>query len=62
MMETPEQFGIKDSERARCEIWTLRYGIPPTDFLFQHRKAGGSSRTQVFLREKSSNRTERIGR
>ncbi len=26
MMETPEQFGIKDSERTRCEIWTRVMG------------------------------------
>lgn len=36
MMETPEQFGIKDSERTRCEIWTRVMGYQ-ADFLFQYR-------------------------
>lgn len=34
MMETPEQFGIKDSERTRCEIWTrvMGYHRPISSF------------------------------
>ena len=34
MMETPEQFSIKDFERTRCEIWTrvMGYHRPISSF------------------------------
>lgn len=34
MTDKPEQFGIKDSERTRCEIWTrvMGYHRPISSF------------------------------
>ena len=46
MTDKPEQFGIKDSERTRCEIWTrvMGYHRPISSF-----NASISQRKNVVL-------------
>lgn len=53
MMETPEQFGIKDSERTRCEIWTRVMGYHRPISSFNIGKQGEAAERKYFS-EKSA--------
>lgn len=48
MMETPEQFGIKDSERTRCEIWTRVMGYHRPISSFNIGKQGEAAERRYF--------------
>lgn len=52
MMETPEQFGIKDSERTRCEIWTRVMGYHRPISSFNIGKQGEATERKYFSEKK----------
>lgn len=52
MMETPEQFGIKDSERTRCEIWTRVMGYHRPISSFNIGKQGEVAERKYFSERK----------
>lgn len=52
MMETPEQFGIKDSERTRCEIWTRVMGYHRPISSFNIGKQGEEAERKYFSEKK----------
>ena len=52
MMETPEQFGIKDSERTRCEIWTRVMGYHRPISSFNIGKQGEAAERRYFSEKK----------
>lgn len=53
MMETPEQFGIKDSERTRCEIWTRVMGYHRPISSFNIGKQGEAAERRYFSEKKN---------
>ena len=52
MMETPEQFSIKDFERTRCEIWTRVMGYHRPISSFNIGKQGEVAERKYFLEKK----------
>lgn len=52
MMETTEQFGIKDSERTRCEIWTRVMGYHRPISSFNIGKQGEAAERKCFSEKK----------
>lgn len=52
MMETPEQFSIKDFERTRCEIWTRVMGYHRPISSFNIGKQGEAVERRYFSEKK----------
>lgn len=52
MTDKPEQFGIKDSERTRCEIWTRVMGYHRPISSFNIGKQGEVAERKYFSEKK----------